>query len=222
MLRLKYSSGEAVDDPPLDEITSAIQNIDPKDDGPFIIVEDLSFENAFMQTRRHSPRWFIVEYRDDVTDRQYRTRFLVRQPDVEKLFRWYVAGDESYRTTVTWDDISEYLLRREKNPIQKAIATLSDAVDSLKKYQDASPVFPEEEKLYRTFNDSIVYVISVDDSDEGSVIVLRGGHGIANKPGEKPGETYAVDPDGFYQEATASAATLMSLRQVIELSEVDG
>jgi hypothetical protein len=61
----------------------------------------------------------------------------------------------------------------------------------------------------------LVYVFK--DSDDDFVgIVLKGGHGVTRNPGEKPGETYSIDEDG-YSAVPGEEDLVMSLAKKLEI-----
>lgn len=83
--------------------------------------------------------------------------------------------------------------------ISKLARHLRNLATRLEKTGHSEAVAPEEGKLFRTFNGSVVYVLEIDpENGEGRCVVLRGGHNASPARGEVPGENYVVDSQGWY------------------------
>jgi hypothetical protein len=99
--------------------------------------------------------------------------------------------------------------------IKDAVRNLRRALKTLEPFQDEQPIPPRKGKLYETFNGSVVYLLGIDDDDDGLVVVLKGGHRCSGSLGEKPGEQYYVDEEGYFRTDTPGVETVMSLRRIL-------
>lgn len=98
--------------------------------------------------------------------------------------------------------------------VTKAILRLNNVLSVLDKFKDSTPVKPENNAIYTTFNDSLVYVYT-DAEGRFMAIVLKGGHGVRSL-GERRGESYMIDEDGYYNDQDARDELVMSLAKKIE------
>jgi hypothetical protein len=73
------------------------------------------------------------------------------------------------------------------------------ALSELEPFLNCTPVAPEMDSFYLTFNGSIVYILDTDTDGDACAVVLRGGHRLTVMAGEKKGERYALDSEGYYK-----------------------
>jgi len=100
--------------------------------------------------------------------------------------------------------------------MQDAVRNLRRALKILEPFQDKEAVPPKKGRHFRTFNGSVVYVVRMDSDGEGSVVVLKGGHKSSAR-GEKPGEEYMIDAEGYYRSDTPGAEMAMSLLEMLPI-----
>lgn len=89
--------------------------------------------------------------------------------------------------------------------------------DALAPFRELIPVKPVVGSFYLTLNDSLVYVFGTDDDGDARALVLRGGHGVSSSSGEKPGERYFLDGQGYFRTNSPEIELVMSLKQQISL-----
>ena len=108
--------------------------------------------------------------------------------------------------------------------ISDAIEAMQESLEALRPYAEQEAVPPVADKLFWTFNGSVVYVTRLDSDVDGIAVVLKGGHGVDRAKGEEPGESYYVDEEGYFKSTEPGRVTLMSLREMIpfDLPESDG
>jgi hypothetical protein len=101
--------------------------------------------------------------------------------------------------------------------IKKAVATLEKTLELLLPYSDVELCTPEAGKFYKTINGSIVHVLGVDDDGDADCVVLRGGHGLAEKRGEEPGERFMLTADGCYAGSDSGPELVLSIVELLSL-----
>jgi hypothetical protein len=107
-MRLKFPAAEGIEDPAADQLIAAIDGLDHEHDNPYFILVDESRPHAFMQTKKTSPRLFLVEYAEGVPQKQFSARKLAKAT-VKKLFLSYLSRDDSFKSMTEWTDITDDL-----------------------------------------------------------------------------------------------------------------
>jgi len=100
-MRLEPASTPSKDNPTEIDIAAAVRD----EDNEFVILHHDDGE-SFMQAGGG-----CVEYRVGPTKQHHRARGDVAVAQVIKLLTLYNRGDESYRTAVQWDDVTEEMAR---------------------------------------------------------------------------------------------------------------
>ena len=92
-------------------------------------------------------------------------------------------------------------------------------VEAVEAFGGLVPAKPEVGELYRTFNASLILVLK----EKGVVksFVLRGGHGLRSKLGEKAGETHLIDEEGFPVGLTDGLQLGMTLKEKVPKTVFD-
>jgi len=95
---------------------------------------------------------------------------------------------------------------------------LEENLAALKPHQHIELVPPEVGGIFRTLNNSLVYVFKADEDDDFHAVVLQGGHGDPNISGGEPGERYLLDDGGCYRGGErGSTQILMSLGEKVQM-----
>ncbi|PJB44266.1 MAG: hypothetical protein CO108_08950 [Deltaproteobacteria bacterium CG_4_9_14_3_um_filter_63_12] len=105
-----------------------------------------------------------------------------------------------------------------ENDLARYFALLEHRAASLVAFGPCPATKAEVGALYWTLNGSLVLVLK--DKGELAAFVLRGGHGLVTKRGEKTGESYQIDEEGQVLEVTDALALGMSLRSRVSKSVV--
>jgi hypothetical protein len=101
--------------------------------------------------------------------------------------------------------------------IGEAVRNLRRALEALEPYEYKEAVPPKKHRHFKTFNGSVVYIVKTDSDGDAYAVVLRGGHKCSSARGEKPGEQYVVDDEGYYKTSSPGAEMSMSLLEEIDL-----
>ncbi|HOC44104.1 MAG TPA: hypothetical protein PKJ99_13900 [Thermoanaerobaculales bacterium] len=116
--------------------------------------------------------------------------------------------------------------------IREAVETLEGWLNQLAPHGDFEPVPPEGGRLFKTLNNSIVYVLRLKDDpaldgvdpdvltglDFMRAVVLVGGHKISASSGEHAGETYHLDREGYYYCSSPCPELVLSLKEVLPVN----
>jgi hypothetical protein len=105
-LKLPHSAN--IDSPSPEQVLTAIDQLDHAGEDPFLILEDRSRPNAFMQAYKETARLFLIEYAEGRPQRQFK---MVKVPKgtVRELFLAYLDGDQSFKSNAKWEDITKSL-----------------------------------------------------------------------------------------------------------------
>ena len=103
--------------------------------------------------------------------------------------------------------------------INEAIETLTEVLNILERYKDCEAKKPEKGRFYRTFNNSVVFIYEFDEETDAEAIVLKGGHGLSCRSGEKPGDTYTIDENGYVYDGRdePSVQMVMGLAEKLDI-----
>lgn len=109
--------------------------------------------------------------------------------------------------------------RPAKLRLQKLVKRLRRMAGQIETFGNRMPLVPQEGKMYRTFNGSVVFVLAIDIDGEGKCVVLRGGHGMSPTKGESVGDTYMVTPSGWYSFGDLDEGHIIAPELVMSLME---
>jgi hypothetical protein len=97
-----------ISNPTAEQIEKAINQINHKDQNPYLILVDDSRENCFIQTLKKSPRRFTLENREGPHGPQWQARNVTTN-QVKLAFLSYLQGNAEFKTAVEWRDITKSL-----------------------------------------------------------------------------------------------------------------
>ncbi len=114
-----------------------------------------------------------------------------------------------------------HLRTSQKTKLDDRIQTALDTWSRNVRKDRAAAMKPQAGHLYRTANQSLVFVTSVSGTGGAKAVVLEGGHQDKNLRGEKPGESFEVDSNGKFENTTSTGQLLgMSLLSEIAMPNV--
>jgi hypothetical protein len=101
------TANERISNPTVADIIVRINKLDHKDQNSFLILLDLAWENAYVQTCKTSTLSFLVEYRDGATQLHYRIKKEVSVETVKLMLLTYLKiGAELMRLAMDWEDVT--------------------------------------------------------------------------------------------------------------------
>jgi len=112
-------------------------------------------------------------------------------------------------------------IRRQLNPVDKTrldqrIHAALEAWGTTTRRDRTTTLKPQAGHLYRTANESLVFVTSTTGYGGIRAVVLEGGHQDDSLPGNKPGTTLELDSDGRF-ECSAPTRWLLGMSLLVEV-----
>lgn len=108
-MKLETAGGGSIHNPTENDIRDAFR--DDEERGEFIILSQS--DEVFMQAAGEGTTFDTLEYRDGDEDRHYQAKNITHKKDVEQAFRWYLTGDERWKTEYPWTKLD---MNRESKP----------------------------------------------------------------------------------------------------------
>lgn len=99
-MKLTTENGMEIENPSQSDISRAIGSLNQGGNGFAILAIE---EEAFVQAAGSIMDGFILEYRDGSWDRHFQTSQAVSTNQVIQAMQQYAAGDESWRTSFSWE-----------------------------------------------------------------------------------------------------------------------
>ena len=109
-MRLELPDTPVIENPSEEQIRAAIDRLDERNEDPFIILSRAP-DKGFMQAIG-GPHAFQVEYKDAGTGRLYQSAVRLPKPTACDLFAAYIRGDDTFKSTVDWRDITDRIPKR--------------------------------------------------------------------------------------------------------------